>query len=166
MGFGSIGTELRLPNAQLPQCGFVCNTIQSQTPIVCISSSGQSCLSDGRFVNGLELSSCICIPTDNSDTICTTKIQQSQCRIVLIAPLWPQCLWFSEVLQLLVSAPIHLPLFPKLLSQAKGKFQHPNLPLLALHAWELSNNQLEIKSFCKACRICLKIKTKICLENL
>ena len=47
--------------------------IQSQTPIVCIPSSGQSCLSDGRIVSGLELSSCICIPTDNSDTIYTSQ---------------------------------------------------------------------------------------------
>ena len=39
------------------------------------------------------------------------KIRQSQCRIVLIAP-WLQQTWFSEVLQLLVSAPVHLPLFP------------------------------------------------------
>ena len=50
MDFGSVGSKLHLTNAQLPQCGFVCNTIQSQTPIVCISSSGQSCLSDGRIV--------------------------------------------------------------------------------------------------------------------
>ena len=78
------------------------------------------------------------------------KIRQSQCRIVLIAPLWPQRPWFSEVLQLLVSAPLRLLLFPKLLTQAKRKFQHPNLPLLALHAWELSNNQLQIKSFHRA----------------
>ena len=81
------------------------------------------------------------------------KIRQSQCRIVLIVPLWSQRPWFSEVLQLLVSAPIHLPLFPKLLTQAKGKFQHPNLPFLALHTWELSNNQLEIKSFHKTLQI-------------
>ena len=50
------------------------------------------------------------------------KIRQSQCRIVLIAPLWPQWPWFSELLQLLVSAPIRLPLFPTLLTQSKGKF--------------------------------------------
>ena len=81
------------------------------------------------------------------------KICQSQCRIVLIAPLWPQCLWFSEVLQLLVSAPICLPLFPKQLTQSKGKFQHPNLQLLTLHAWELSSNQLEIKSSRKPLQI-------------
>lgn len=78
-----------------------------------------------------------------------TKIRQSCCKIVLIAPLWPQRPWFPEVLQLLVSAPIRLPIFPKLLTQAKGKFQHQNLTTLALHAWELSSNLLEIKNFRK-----------------
>ena len=66
---------------------------------------------------------------------------------------WPpyQCPWFSEVLRLLVSAPIRLPHFPNILTQAMGKFQHQNLPTLALHAWELSSNQ--IKSFCKTLQI-------------
>ena len=41
------------------------------------------------------------------------KIRHSQCRIVLIAPLWAQQTWFSEELHLLVSAPVRLPLFPK-----------------------------------------------------
>ena len=77
------------------------------------------------------------------------KIHQSQCRIVLIAPLWPQQTWFSEVLQLLVSTPVSLPLFPKLLTQAKGNFQYQNLPVLNLHTWELSSNQLEIENFHK-----------------
>ena len=77
------------------------------------------------------------------------KICQSQCRIVLIAPFWPQRPWFSELLQLLVSAPIGLPLFARLLTQSKGRFLHQNLPLLDLHAWELSNNQSGIKSFRK-----------------
>ena len=81
------------------------------------------------------------------------KIRQSQCRIVLIAPLWPQQTWVSEVLQLLVSAPVRLPLFPKLLTQAKGKFQHRNLPVLNLHAWELSSNQLKIKNFHKTLQV-------------
>ena len=81
------------------------------------------------------------------------KICQSQCRIVLIAPLWPQQTWFSEVLQLLVSVPDSLPLFPKLLTQAKGKFQHQNLPVLNLHAWELSSNQIEIENFHKTLQI-------------
>ena len=53
MGFGSIGGKFHFPNAQLSQCGFVCDMIQSQTPIVCISSSGQSCLSDRHIINEL-----------------------------------------------------------------------------------------------------------------
>ena len=79
------------------------------------------------------------------------KIRQSQCRIVLIAALWPQQAWFSEVLQLLVSAPVCLPLVPNLLNQ--GKLHYQNLPSLSLHAWELSNNQLEIKNFRKTLQI-------------
>ena len=77
------------------------------------------------------------------------KIRQHQCRIVRIAPFWPQQQWFSELLLLLVSAPIRLPLIPSLLTQSKGRFVHQNLPLLDLHAWELSNNQSEIKNFRK-----------------
>ena len=74
------------------------------------------------------------------------KIRQQRCRIVLIAPFWPQQQWFSELLLLLVSAPIRLPLIPRLLTQSKGRFVHQNLPLLDLHAWELSNNQSETKT--------------------
>ena len=80
------------------------------------------------------------------------KIRQHQCRIVLIAPFWPQQQWFSGLL-LLVSAPIRLPLIPKLLTQSKGRFVHQNLPILDLHAWELSNNQSEIKNFRKTLQI-------------
>ena len=56
IGFGSIGSEFHFPNAQFSQYRFVCNTIQSQTPIVCTSNSGQSCLSDRRINNELEFS--------------------------------------------------------------------------------------------------------------
>ena len=81
------------------------------------------------------------------------KIQRHQCRIVLIAPFWPQQQWFSELLQLLVSAPICLPLIPTLLTQSKGRFVHQNLLLLDLHIWELSNNKSEIKNFRKTLQI-------------
>ena len=147
MGFGSVCSKFHFPNAQLSQCGLVCDVIQSQTPIVCISSSGQPCLSDRRIVNELELSSCICIFTNNSDTLCSSQDTSISVQKSSYCSSLPQLQWFSEVLQLLVSAPILLQLFPKLLTQSKGRFQHPNLPLLALHAWELSSNQLEIKCF-------------------
>ena len=73
MGFRSISSEFHFPNAQLSRCRFVCDTIKSQTPLVCISSFGQSRLSDRRIVNGLEWSSCTCISTNNYDTLSTRQ---------------------------------------------------------------------------------------------
>ena len=75
------------------------------------------------------------------------KIRLSQCKIVLIAPLWPDRPWFPELLGLLVSPPVSLPVIPNLLAQLKGRFLHQNLGHLQLHAWELSNNLSEIDNF-------------------
>ena len=47
--------------------------ICSQTPIVCISSSGQSGFSDRCFFYELESSSCLCISSNNTDTFCPSQ---------------------------------------------------------------------------------------------
>ena len=75
------------------------------------------------------------------------KIRISQCKIVLIAPLWPDRPWFPELLGLLVSPPVSLPVMPNLLAQLKGRILHQNPGHLQLHAWELSNNLSEINNF-------------------
>ena len=75
------------------------------------------------------------------------KIQVSQCKIVLIAPFWPSRSWFPELLSLLVSPPITLPVIPNLLEQLQGRFRHQNIDMLQLHVWELSSNQSEIRNF-------------------
>ena len=75
------------------------------------------------------------------------KIQLSQCRKVLIAPLWPYRPWFPELLSLLVSPPVSLPVIPNLLAQLKGRILHQNPGHLQLHAWELSNNHSQIDNF-------------------
>ena len=75
------------------------------------------------------------------------KIRLSQCKIVLIAPLWPDRPWFSELLGLLVSPPVSLPVIPNLLAQLKGRILHQNAGHLQLHAWELSSNLSEINNF-------------------
>ena len=75
------------------------------------------------------------------------KIWLSQCKIVLIAPLWPDRPWFSELLGLLVSPPVSLPVIPNLLAQLKGRILHQNPGHLQLHAWELSSNLSEINNF-------------------
>ena len=69
MVLGSNGGKLHFSNAQFSHCEFVCNSIQSQTPIVYLSSSRQSSLCDRCIVNELEQSTCLCISTNNSDTI-------------------------------------------------------------------------------------------------
>ena len=75
------------------------------------------------------------------------KIRVSQCKIVLIAPFWPSRSWFPELLSLLVSPPITLPVIPNLLEQLQGRFRHQNIDMLQLHVWELSSNQSEIRNF-------------------
>ena len=65
----SISGKFHLSNAQFSQCGFVRDSIQSQTPFVCIYNSRQSSLGNRCIINELELSTCICISTNNSDTI-------------------------------------------------------------------------------------------------
>ena len=73
MVFGSIGGALHLLNAQFSQCGFVCDSIQSKTLIVCIPSYGQLSLGDRRIINELELSPCKCISANNSHTFCSNQ---------------------------------------------------------------------------------------------
>ena len=148
IGSGSNSCELSIPDAQFPKCGPVCDTIQTPTPIICLSSTRLQSTSNRCPVHGLESSSCGCLSSFPPFILIPAvleKIRQHQCRIVLIAPFWPQQQWVSELLLLLVSGPIRLPLIPRLLTQSKGRFVHQNLPLLDLHAWELSNNQSEIK---------------------
>ena len=68
MVVGSFSGIFHLSNAQISHCGFVRNSIQSQTPIVCISNSRQSSLGGRSIISGLELPAYICISTNNSDT--------------------------------------------------------------------------------------------------
>ena len=80
MGSGSNSCEFSIPDAQLPKCGSVCDKIQPQTPIICLSSTRLQSTSDRCPVHGLESSSCICFSSFYSDTCCsrenpTTSVQ-------------------------------------------------------------------------------------------
>ena len=66
------------------------------------------------------------------------KIRLSQCKIVLIAPLWPDRPWFPELLSLLVSPPVSLPVIPNLLAQLKGRILHQTR---AIYSFTLGNCQ-------------------------
>ena len=73
MGSGSNSCEFSIPDAQLPKCGSVCDKIQPQTPIICLSSTRLQSTSDRCPVHGLESSSCICFSSFYSDTCCSRK---------------------------------------------------------------------------------------------
>ena len=88
MGSGSNSCEFEIPDAQLPKCGSVCDKIQPQTPIICLSSTRLQSTSDRCPVHGLESSSCICFSSFYSDTCCsrenpTTSVQNSSHSSVL-----------------------------------------------------------------------------------
>ena len=102
MGIGSIDTEFSFK--MLSHSIWICLRHVSVTNFrLCIPSSGQSSLCDRCIFHELEQYSCLCISYNILIPSVLNKICQSQCRIVLIAPLWTQQ-YFSEVLLLLSSS--------------------------------------------------------------
>ena len=77
------------------------------------------------------------------------KVQQTPCKLLLVAPLWPQRSWFPLLFSLLTDFPRALPPLPDLLSQAGGRFVYPNVQVMNLHPWALSSVDYERKSFLK-----------------
>ena len=69
------------------------------------------------------------------------KVKASQnLELTLIAPFWPQPLWFPE---LLILPPLPLPSRWDLLRQRHVRRFHQNLSMLRLHAWRLSGDSRE-----------------------
>ena len=125
----------------------VCHKAKQQVASVCVAHTGPTGVINRCSLDGLESHSHLCVSSFPSNSSCDKKVQSSQCKIVLIAPLWPDRPWFPELLHLLVSPPVYLPEISKLLTQLKGKIIHQNPGPLQLHTWELSNNHSEIDNF-------------------
>ena len=163
MGFGSNSSEVCVPDAQFSECGFVCDPIQSQTPIICRFSSRPQSVSGRCSVHGLEISSCICVSSFYSDPCCsrensTTSVQNSSASSILATT--------TAVLRTSPSVGPDLSATNSKTLDSVQRFVHQNLPVLNLHTWELSINQSEIKNFAKHCRVCLQIKKNIYSKNL
>jgi hypothetical protein len=75
------------------------------------------------------------------------KIQQHDCKVVLIAPAWPKQKWYTLLLGLLVDHPLNLPEWPHLLKQPQSDVYHPTPGVFRLHAWKLSSRLEEIEAF-------------------
>ena len=81
---------------------------------------------------------CYAFPPTALLTKVLAKLQQSpRCHMILVAPWWPKRLWFPILLQYSRTNPLELPLQENLLKQPKANIFHPNLQMLALHAWHL-----------------------------
>ena len=125
----------------------VCHTPEPQVATICVFIPDQKALSIDAISMDWNRIHAYAFPPFHLIQTVINKIRISQCKIVLIAPLWPDRPWFPELLGLLVSPPVSLPVIPNLLAQLKGRILHQNPGLLQLHAWELSNNLSEIGNF-------------------
>ena len=69
------------------------------------------------------------------------KLQSSSgVLLAIIAPYWPQRLWFPELLDLVVDGPVAVPLSRDLLRQPHFLQFHLGVSGLSLHAWRLSSD--------------------------
>jgi hypothetical protein len=69
------------------------------------------------------------------------RVREHKHRVLLVAPLWKNHYWISELSQLLIAAPWPIPLRRDLLSQANITIWYPQPELWALHLWALDGNQ-------------------------
>ncbi len=68
------------------------------------------------------------------------RVREQRHMLILIAPLWRNQPWVSELFQLLKAAPWPIPLRQDLLSQANGTIWHPRPELWAMHVWPLDGS--------------------------
>jgi ribonuclease HI len=59
------------------------------------------------------------------------------CSMILVAPHWPNQVWFPELLRLAQPNPLPLPQWKSLLKQPRSRLFHTNPSVLQLHAWKL-----------------------------
>ena len=70
------------------------------------------------------------------------KLLDTPCkRLILIAPGWPNMLWFCDLVAMSSQVPLSLPQLPNLLTQPFNQIPHRNLTNLNLHAWLLEPQQ-------------------------
>ena len=89
---------------------------------------------------------CPCPPTPIIPQV-LNKVQNENCTILLIAPVFPGASWFNQLLQLVVDVPSALPPVRNLLCQPQSGILHRLPESLALHAWLLTREPCKLKDF-------------------
>jgi hypothetical protein len=75
------------------------------------------------------------------------KVLRDRPEMILITPFWPSRPWVASLLPLLVDDPVRLPIRDNLLTQNKGRVQHPSPATWSLVAWRLSADFYKIKAY-------------------
>ena len=146
---GSGNSKQGFPDHGLSINRPVRHTSEPQAAIICVTHAGSEGAINRCPHDGLESHTCtrLCVSTVPSYTSCDKQNTVIAVQDSIDIPLWPDRPWFPELLGLLVSPPVSLPVIPNLLAQLKGRILHQNPGHLLLHAWELSNNPSEIDNF-------------------
>ena len=84
--------------------------------------------------------SSVCFPPISLLALVTTKLEQEECKILLIAPFWPRQPWFTRLTRLLVHCLVVLPKRADFLFQPSSGILHPAHQHLHLTCWVLSRN--------------------------
>ncbi len=90
----------------------------------------------------------LCIPPIALLPQVVRRVREQDHKVLLVAPLWRNQPWLSELTQLLTAAPWPVPLRRDLLSQANGTIWHPRPELRALYIWPLNGSLLASQSEC------------------
>jgi hypothetical protein len=84
------------------------------------------------------------------------KVRQEATQLTVVLPLWPQQLWFSQVLSMITATPVILPASDNLLlmpremnsrQSSPSTLKHPILKKLKLTAFRISGNSYEVRAF-------------------
>ena len=67
-----------------------------------------------------------------------SRLRGVRCRMLLIAPMWPNRSWYPDLLTQVTQSPLPLPVRPDLLIHPHTRQLHPNAGQFNLHAWMLS----------------------------
>ena len=85
-------------------------------------------------------------PVSLLNQVVSKVIDQGCCRMILIAPGWPNIPWFWDLVRLSAQIPFRLPLQMDLVTQPFNGLLHWNLSNLNLHAWLLEPLPFKTKS--------------------
>lgn len=76
-------------------------------------------------------------PTQILTQVLKKFLETKRCVLLLVAPYWPNQLWFPKLKELADQDPLALPAIQKMLKQPRSSIFHHDPQFLKLHAWRL-----------------------------